>query len=117
MADGHPDLVIPQSTSELHRMVNNLRAHHRAMHGQVSDVAAALKTILPDVIKARGGTNGMLLGADARYQTARIIKPFTDIAALDDVIARLYVQGYTRYVEYVVNARAAKPKNTFNVNG
>lgn len=116
MTTGHPQLVVPTSTSEYHAMVNSLRAHHRAMHGQASDVAAALKTILPDVIRQRGGARTGLMGADAKLKTNRIIRPIMEIAALNDTIARLYVLSYNRYVDLVVNAKTTAP-GRFNVDG
>jgi len=113
-SNGLSALIIPTSTSEFHTMVNAARAHHRAMHGQVADIAAALRNVLPDVIAERGGARRGLGNADAKMKALRIVRPLKDIAALDDQIARLFVTSYTRYVDLVVNAKDAKPKSGFN---
>lgn len=113
---GHSSLIVPTNTSSFHKLVSDLRAHHRGMHGQVSDVAANLRSILPDVIAERGGAHRNAMGVDAKFKAYRIVRPLMDIAALDDQIARLYVVSYTRYVDLVVNAKAAKPKSSFNAD-
>lgn len=116
MAEGFPELVVPRSTSEMHRMCNAARAHHRAMHGQVTDVAAALKSILPDVIAERGGTRAGFMGQDAKAKANRIIRPLMQAAALDDVIARLFVQSYNRYNDLVVKAPKQTGRRQFNAD-
>jgi hypothetical protein len=116
MATGHPDLVVPSSSSEYAAMVDALRAHHSAMHGQATDVAAALRSILPDIIAGRGGGRRGLGGLDNKMVARLIVKPIMDAAALNRHAASLYVLTYRRYVEHVVNVNtAARPQ--FKVDG
>lgn len=116
MATGHPALVVPGSTTEYAAMVDALRAHHSAMHGQATDVAAALRGILPDIIAGRGGGRRGLLGLDNKMVARLIVKPLMDAAALNQHSARLYVQSYKRYTEHVVNVNTAA-RGGFNVDG
>lgn len=116
MATGHNALVLPYSTSEFAAMVEAMRAHHSAMHGQATNVAAALRGILPDVIASRGGGRRGLLGLDNRMIARLIVKPFMDAAALNQHNARLYVLSYKRYTEHVVNVNSAA-RGGFNVDG
>jgi|SRR6185312_4395935 len=111
---GHPALILPSNTSEFQAMVDALRAHHSAMHGQLVDIAAYLKGVLPDVIAQRGGGRSWAVGLDTKHSARMIVKPLMDAAALNDFQGRLYVQAYQRYLERVVNISpnqgGARPK-------
>lgn len=100
---GHPGLILPSSTSEFQSVVEALTGHHIAMHGQLVNIAAYLRGVLPDVIAARGGTRAAFLGLDAKLSARQVVKPLMDAAALNEVQARLYSQAYQRYLERVVN--------------
>jgi len=102
---GHSSLVVPRSTSEFHAMVENARRHHRAMGGQLVDIAAALKNALPAVIAARGGTHRGMLGLDAKFAASKVVKPLIDAAAAEDEIARDLIVTWQRYNQYVVNIK------------
>ena len=111
---GHAALILPSNTSEFQAMVDTMRAHHSAMHGQLVDIAAYLKGVLPDVIAQRGGGRAAFLGVDNKIAARQIVKPLMDAAALNDFMGRLYVQSYQRYLERVVNISpnqgGARPK-------
>ena len=115
-ANGHSALILPTSTSEYHAMVNALRAHHSGMHGQASDIAANLRNILPDVIAARGGGKTGLIGLDNKLAAYKVVRPLMDAAALNQKLAKLYVVSYTRYIEYVVNAKTNPTTSKFNAD-
>lgn len=102
-AKGHPALILPGTTSEYQAVIDAMTGHHIAMHGQIVNIAAYLRGVLPDVIAQRGGTRNGLMGLDARYAAKQVVKPLMDIAALNEHIARLYSQSYQRYLERVVN--------------
>ena len=115
--NGHPSLVVPESTSQAHQMVLALTRHHRAMHSQITDVAAALRAELPDVIEARGGARTGLFGADAKVAAIRVVRPLMDIARIDDEAARAYVLFYRRWNDLVVNAsKNSRPKPRIDVD-
>lgn len=114
---GHDALVTPYSTSEFAALADIMRAHHSAMHGQATDVAAALRGILPEVIAQRGGGRRGFGGLDNKLLARLIVKPIMDAAALNQTQAKLYILTYRRYQEHVVNASAATRPNGFKVDG
>lgn len=116
MATGHPGLIIPGSSSEFAAVTDALRAHHSAMHGQATDVAAAMRSILPDIIAARGGGRRGFGGLDNKMVARLIMKPVMDAARLNQETAKLYVLCWRRYTEHVVNINTAT-RGGFNVDG
>lgn len=102
---GFTGLVVPRSTSEYHAMIESTRKHSRAMGGQLTDIAAALKNALPGVIAARGGAKRGMGGLDAKYATGRIVRPLIDAAGYHDEISRLLIVSWQRYNQYVVNIK------------
>lgn len=107
-----PALIVPASTSELHALIDGLRAHHNTLHGGMADIAASLRKPLADVIEGKKGW----LGMDAKLAAYRIVRPLMDAAALNGEISRLVVVSYTRYTELVVNAQKAT-RAKFDING
>lgn len=114
---GHPALILPSNTSEFQSMIDAMRAHHSAMHGQLVDIASYLQGVLPDVIAQRGGGRAGLLGIDNKIAARRIVKPLKDVAGLNDWTGRLFVQAYQRYQELVVNINTGSgPRPKFDAN-
>jgi hypothetical protein len=114
---GHAALILPSNTSEFQAMIDAMRAHHSAMHGQLVDIASYLKGVLPDVIAGRGGGRAGFLGIDNKIAARQIVKPLMDAAGLNDWQGRLYVQAYQRYQERVVNISSGSgPRPKFDAN-
>ena len=102
-SSAHSKLIIASNTSELHALCASMSAHDNKLHGFFAELAAVMRKELPKEIERRGGSRQAFGGLDAKYSARQVAKPFQEIAKLHQETARLYVVGYTRYQERVLN--------------
>lgn len=102
-SSAHAKLVIARNTSELHAITTAMSQHDMALHGFFAELAAHMRKELPAEIARRGGGRREFGGLDTKYAARQVAWPFQQAAKLHAETAKLYVVGYTRYQERVLN--------------
>jgi transposase len=116
-SSAHSQLILPKNTSELHSLVNAMRAHDNQLHGFLAELAAHLRKELPAEIERRGGTRRGFGGLDGKLSARQVAHPFAQLARIYQESSSLYVIGFTRYQHRVLNIQpSAKTGGGFNAD-